>query len=80
MLYNYRNLLVTMMSAEMAYLGAISLFVLYGAVYRDPQALVSALLLLILAACESAVGLGVLVVLHRFGHALAFHAFQTLRG
>lgn len=68
------------MSIEIMYLGAITSFVLYGAFCRDLRGLVYGMLLLILAACESAIGLGVLIVLYRFGRTIDFNAYQTLGG
>jgi NADH:ubiquinone oxidoreductase subunit K len=61
MVFNYKNFLVTMMCAEIMYLGAVTGFVLYGLAYHDVVAMIYALLALIFAACESAVGLGLLV-------------------
>jgi NADH-quinone oxidoreductase subunit K len=74
MVYNYKNYLVTMMSVELMYLGAISSFVFYsnGAVYG--------LLILILAACESSIGLGLLIVLYRFGRSIDFSSYEALGG
>lgn len=78
--FNYKNFLVTMMSVELMYLGAVSSFVIHGAFISDPRGLLYALLLLILAACESAIGLGLLIVLYRFGRSIEFEAYQELGG
>ena len=78
MMYNYRSFLITMMSVEVMYLGNVTSFVLYGAAYHDTNALIYALLILIFAACESAVGLGLLIVLYRFEHSVAFNSYTTL--
>ena len=80
MIFNYKNFLVTMMSVELMYLGAVSSFVLYGAVCQDSRGAIYGLLFLILAACESAIGLGILVVLYRFGRSIDFSAYQQLGG
>jgi len=80
MIFNYKNFLVTMMCVELMYLGAITSFVLHGAVCQDSRSSIYGLLLLILAACESAVGLGILIVLHRFGRSVEFTAFEELGG
>jgi NADH-quinone oxidoreductase subunit K len=80
MVFNYRNFLITMMTIELMYLGAVSSFVLYGTLCHDPRSSTYGLLLLILAACESAIGLGILIVLYRFGQTVDFKAFQTLGG
>lgn len=57
MLFNYKNFLVTMMTVELMYLGVITSFVTYGYAHADPRGNIYGLLLLILAACESAIGL-----------------------
>jgi NADH-quinone oxidoreductase subunit K len=80
MIYKRNNFLVTMMAVELMYLGAISSFVLYGAISGDTRALVFGLLFLILAASESAIGLGILIVLHRFGAAISFKAYERTGG
>jgi NADH-quinone oxidoreductase subunit K len=79
-LFNVRDFLITILSIELIYLGAISSFVLYSVACRDISAAVYALLFLILAACESAVGLGLLIILHRFERTVEFDAFTDLGG
>jgi NADH-quinone oxidoreductase subunit K len=80
MIFNYKNFLVTMMSVELMYLGAISSFVLYGVALQDPRGAIYALVLLILAACESAVGLGLLILIYRFNGKITFTAAEELQG
>jgi NADH:ubiquinone oxidoreductase subunit K len=62
------------------YLGAISSFILYGVAFNDPRCVVYGLLLLILTACESAIGLGMIVVLFRLSRTLEYNSYQTLGG
>lgn len=69
-----------MMSVEIMYLGAVTSFVLYGLAFHDAKAAIYALLLLIFAACESAVGLGLLIVIHRFGRTIDFNSLQEVGG
>jgi len=69
-----------MMSVELTYLGAILSFVLCYAVCKDGRGAIYSLALLILAACESAIGLGILIVLYRFGRSIAFFSFEQLGG
>lgn len=69
-----------MMSIELMYLGAITSFVLLGAVCHDARSSIYGLLFLILAACESAIGLGILIVLYRFGRSIDFASYQQLGG
>jgi len=80
MIHNYKNYLVTMMSVELMYLGAISNFVFYSGFLGDSRGAVYGLLTLILAACESAIGLGLLIVLYRFGRSVDFSSYEALGG
>lgn len=83
MIFNSRNFLVIMVAAELMYLGAIISFAFYGLfIHTEAMAdsVCTALLLLILAAAETALGLGVLIVLHRFGGAITLGAYTQLRG
>lgn len=80
MIHNYKNYLVTMMSVELMYLGAISNFVFYSSFFGDPRGAIYGLLTLILAACESAIGLGLLIVLYRFGRSIDFSSYEALGG
>lgn len=80
MVYNYKNFLVTIMCVEVMYLGAVTSFVLYGLALREPSIILSGLLILIFGACESAVGLGLLVAVYRFDHKIDFEFFNLLGG
>jgi NADH:ubiquinone oxidoreductase subunit K len=80
MVFNYKNFLVTMMCAEIMYLGAVTGFVLYGLAFHDAVASIYALIILIFVACESAVGLGLLVAIYRFGRTIGFKTLTTLGG
>lgn len=79
-IFNYKNFLVTLMCVEAMYLGAVSSFVLYGVTFRDASAAINALLVLIFGACESAIGLGLLVAAYRFAHKIDFISFMLLGG
>jgi NADH:ubiquinone oxidoreductase subunit K len=68
------------MSVELMYLGVVTSFILYGILCRNTHAMVYGILLLVLAACESVIGLGILIVLYRFGHSIAFSAYEELGG
>jgi len=76
----FNNLLFTMICIELMYLGLVSSFILQSAIHQTTVGVIYGLLLLILAACESAVGLGILIVLYRFGETIRFDAYQELRG
>jgi NADH-quinone oxidoreductase subunit K len=77
--YNYKNFLITMMAAELMYLGITVLFVLTGYYYNN-EGQIYGLLLVMIAASESAIGLGILIVLYRFGRSIDFADYQELKG
>lgn len=79
-IFNYRNYLVTMLCIEIMYLGITVCFLIVGVSTADPKGQIYALVLLIIAAAESAVGLGLLVVLYRFGKSIDFQDYQELKG
>lgn len=78
--FNYRNYLVTMLCIEIMYLGITICFLIVSVATCDPKGQIYGLILLIVAAAESAIGLGVLVVLYKFGNSIDFSDYQELRG
>jgi len=68
-----------MLSAEIMYLGLITSFLLVGLLKIDLCSSIFALLLLIIAASESAVGLGILIVLYRFQKSVDFSRYNELQ-
>jgi NADH:ubiquinone oxidoreductase subunit K len=79
-IFNYKNYLVTMFCIELMYLGITICFIIVSISTADPKGQIYAILLLILAAAESAVGLGLLIVLYRFGNTIEFQEYQKLKG
>ena len=78
--FNYRNYLVTMLCVEIMYLGITVCFLIVSVATADPKGQIYGLILLIVAAAESAIGLGILVVLYKFGNSIDFSDYQELRG
>lgn len=66
-----------MMAIELMYLGVILSFSFASTLY--PSLSIYALYVIILAACESAVGLGLLIVLYRFNQTVALADYVTLK-
>jgi len=79
-IFNYKNYLVTMFCIELMYLGITICFIIISVSTADPKGQIYAILLLVLAAAESAIGLGVLIVLYRFGNSIEFQDYQELKG
>ena len=79
-LLNIYNLLVTMLSIELLYLGGIICFIFIARHFSEVMGEIYGLLLLIVAASESAVGLGILIVLFRFGGSITYTHFSELKG
>ncbi len=69
-----------MFCIELMYLGITISFIIMANATLDFKGQIYAILLLILAAAESAVGLGILIVLYRFGESINFETYQELRG
>ena len=79
-MFNYKNYLVTMFCIELMYLGITVCFLTVSVSTADPKGQIYAIFLLILAAAESAIGLGLLIVLYRFGNSIEFQDYQRLKG
>ena len=78
MVYTYKNFLVTMMCVEIMHLGVVTSFVLYGLIFHDQMSTIYGLLVLIFATCESALGLGLLLSIYRFGRRIDFDTHVIL--
>lgn len=78
-LLNYKNYLVTMFCIELMYLGITVCFAIVSVSTADPKGQIYAVLLLVVAAAESATGLGMLIVLYRFGSSIDFADYQELK-
>lgn len=79
-IFNYKNFLITMLSIELMYFGIICGFLFFSIIASDPTLQIYAIILLILAAAESAVGLGLLIVFFKYGRSINFSSYQELRG
>jgi NADH:ubiquinone oxidoreductase subunit K len=79
MIFNNKNYLMTMFCIELMYLGITICFIIIAVYTADPKGQIYALLLLVLAAAESAIGLGILIVLYRFGKSIDFQNYQELK-
>ncbi len=74
----FKNFFLTMLATEMMYSGVIFAFFLVGtAGYTEFSS--CGLLLLVVAASESAIGLSILIVLYRFGNSIKISDYQELR-
>lgn len=69
-----------MFCIEIMYLGITVCFIIVSVSTNDPKGQIYAIFLLILAAAESAIGLGILIVLYRFGSSIEFKDYQELKG
>ena len=62
------------------YLGITFAFIIISISTNDPKGQIYAIILLVIAAAESAIGLGMLIVLYRFGQSIDFEDYQELKG
>jgi len=62
------------------YLGLVLSFIFAGLLFNDPKGEIYALLFVVLAASESAIGLGLLIVLYNYGRSIDFQDYQNLKG
>jgi NADH-quinone oxidoreductase subunit K len=69
-----------MMCIELAYLGVSLTFIINSLYFFDPLGQLYSLFLIILAAGEAAVGLGLLIVIFRIEQRIDFATYRALRG
>ena len=79
-IFNRRNFLITMLFIEVMYVGIFLYFIGISFYLNSPIGQIYALIILITAACESAVGLGILLVLFKNDYTINFKNFTELRG
>jgi len=77
---NDRSILFLMLCIEIILLSSILNFIVFSIWRNDPTGQVYALFVITLAACESALGLGLLVAAYRVNKTIDFEHFETLRG
>lgn len=80
LLLNWKNFLITLLCIELMYFGIVLAYIFSSIALNNVDGQIYALLLVILAAAESAIGLGVLVVLYRFGKTVDCHEYEELKG
>lgn len=80
LLLNWKNFLITLLCIELMYFGIVTSFILISSATNDHKGQIYALMLVILAAAESAIGLGILIVLYRFGKSIHFLDYKELKG
>lgn len=79
-IFNQRNFLLSMLFIEVMYTGIFLYFIFVSFFLNSPVGQVYALTVLVSAACESAVGLGILLILFKFDNSINFNDFTELRG
>lgn len=80
LLLNWKNFLITLLCIELMYFGIILAFIFVSTAYSDPKGQIYALIFVILAASESAIGLGILIVLYRLGQTIDFKDYHEIHG
>ena len=77
---NYSNMLITILCIELSYIGIITAFLTNAVYFSSPKGYIYTLIILISVAAESAIGLGLIIVLYTFGKSINFTDYQELRG
>lgn len=76
---NKQNLLTLIMSAEVMLLGISLNFIFFSIYAYDPKGQIYALFIIVIAAAETAIGLGILIAKYRVSGAIDFELFKSLR-
>lgn len=77
---NDRNVLILMLCIELILLSSTLNFVIFSILWYDPAGQIYALSVLTVAACESAVGLGLLISAYCIKENITFESFRDLKG
>lgn len=77
---NNKNLLILMLNIELMFLGICLLFLLVSTQDGYFNAQIYTLIVLSIAAAESAIGLGLLIVAYKNKRSISFSAFNELKG
>ncbi len=78
--FNRKNLIILLMSIELMLLGISLNFIAFSIFLEDPKGQLYAMLILTLAAAESAIGLAILVVYYRISNTISLDTIKYLRG
>lgn len=78
--YKNKNILVFIMCVETMLLSIVVTFLLLSLILMDVQGQLFALIILAVAAAETAIGLGLIVNAYRMHKTLDFVTFRMLRG
>lgn len=78
--FNRKNIIILLMSIELMLLGVSLNFVIFSVYMQDPQGQLYAMLILTIAASESAIGLAILVVHYRIRKTISLSDLRNIRG
>jgi NADH-quinone oxidoreductase subunit K len=79
-IFSRKNLIILFMCIELTLLGISLTFIAFSIYLEDPRGQLYALLILTLAAAESAIGLAILVVYYRITKTISLDSLINLRG
>ncbi len=78
---NIRNVIISMLCLELMFVSTIFGFIINSLTYTDlNEGWIVSFYLILVAASESAVGLGLLILLSRFEETIDFFEFSRIRG
>lgn len=79
-LINRRNIIIILMSIEVSLLSINYLFAIFSVVYDDVTGHIFALIVLTIAAAESAIGLAILVIVYTVRGTIAVEYLNLIKG
>nr|AHX02446.1 NADH dehydrogenase subunit 4L [Ceramium japonicum] len=80
MFLNKKNILIMLMSLEMLFLAASTFFIFSSIYLDDVSGQIFAILILTVAASESAIGLAILVIYYRIRNTISVELMELLKG
>ncbi len=79
LILNLKNFLITLIYIELTYFSIICIFIFMGILNHILISFCYALLLILIAASESAIGLAILIIINNFQKKLEFNNLKELR-
>jgi NADH-quinone oxidoreductase subunit K len=77
---NNRDFLLVLLSIELMFLGVILIIVFYSTLFHVLAGTIYAIFIIILAACESVIGLGILIAVYREKNSISLIDHYSLKG
>jgi len=78
-IFTRKNIISLLMCIEIMILGLSLLFITHSIIFMNPEGQIYSILLITIAAAESAIGLGILVLIYRKKNTISLDSIKSLK-